>query len=154
MAQGTHWRKAINKDSPHLTVWDIEGHSPLQVTIEATSYKKVHSMKGGAGEDAEEDMLFLRFKGAKKELGIKTSNSCIIAAVVGTPYIEQWLGKKITLRTAECRGEPCIRVDAPAMFKFPKLVPRFRYTDSPKPATVAPSDPLPKGATPIEQLPI
>ena len=142
MAQGTHWRKAINKDSPHLSVWDIDGRSPFVVTIEGYSYKKVHSMKG-ATEDAEEDMLFLRFKGAKKELGIKTSNSCIIAAVVGTPYIEQWIGKKITLRTAECRGEPCIRVDAPSGFRFPKLVPRFKYTDTPVHAGVTPTDQLP-----------
>jgi hypothetical protein len=85
-------------------------------------------------------MLFLRFRGAKKELGVKTTNCVLIEKALGTPYPADWIGKTITLRTALCRGEPCIRVDAPAGTKLPKLVPRFQYTDK-----------APTGAPPEQQ---
>jgi len=133
--QKQHWRKLVNKDSPHLTVWDIEGKTPLRVTIEGHSFKRVHSMKGGENEDAQEDMLFLRFKGAKKELGVKATNCALIEKALGTPYPAEWVGKSITLRTAECRGEPCVRVDAPAGTRLPKLIPRFKYTDTARAAS-------------------
>jgi hypothetical protein len=132
-----HWRKLVNKDSPYLTVWDIEGRTPLPVTIEGHAFHKVHAIGADNDEDAQVDMLFLRFKGGKKELGVKVTNCTIIERVLGTPRPDEWVGKTITLRTAECRGEPCIRVDTPPGTKLPKLIPRFRYTDSPaaKPAT-------------------
>jgi hypothetical protein len=143
-----HWRKLVNKDSPHLTVWDIDGKSPVRVTIDGFGYKSVHSMKAGTEDGSTEDMLFLRFRGAKKELGVKTTNCVLIEKALGTPYPADWIGKTITLRTALCRGEPCIRVDAPAGTKLPKLVPRFQYTDrqpSAADARPAPARPVQTG---------
>lgn len=135
----THWRKIVSKDSPNLNVWDIEGRSPVVVTIACHEVKMVHN------EDNEpKDMLFLRFKGAKKALGINVTNATLIAAQHG-PDVEQWIGKRITLRTATCRGEDCVRVGVPAGLKLPRRLPRFRYTDNDLPNR-SEREPLPPSA--------
>ena len=122
----THWRKIVSKDAKHLNVWDIEGASPVTVTIERTASEVVH------GEDGEEKtMLFVYFKGGKKGLGLSVTNAILIEAQHGAE-IEGWIGKQVTLRTATCRGEDCVRLDAPRGFRFPKRIPKFTYTDKPK----------------------
>ena len=137
MSEKTHWRKVVSKDSPHLTVWDIEGKSPVTVTIEKTSTQDVKSFICEAGSD----MLFLHFKGAKKALGMCATNCAILEMVHGSANIEDWIGKKITLRTAVCKGEDCIRLDVPTGKKVPRRYPRFNYTDKPKQATPQPTEP-------------
>ena len=121
----THWRKIVSKDSPHLNVWDIEGRSPVVVTISGHAIEAVHNDDGSA-----KDMLFLTFKGAKKALGINVTNATLIAATLGTPNVEEWHGKQITLRTATCRGEDCVRVGVSGKVTMPKRMPKFRYTDT------------------------
>ena len=118
----THWRKLVSKDSPHLNVWDIQGHTPLTVEIESFKSEIVH------GEDGDKSMMFLTFKGAKKALGCNVTNATLIAAQHGND-VEQWTGKKIVLRCAVCRGEECVRVDVPQGTKLGKKIPKFRYTD-------------------------
>ena len=130
----THWRKVVSKDSPHLNVWDIEGHSPLSVTIESWAPEQVHDEEG-----REKTMLFLTFRGGKKALGVNVTNAHLIAQQHG-PDVDGWIGKKITLRCATCRGEPCIRVAIPAGTKMPKRLPRFTYTDTER-GGAAPSAP-------------
>lgn len=124
---GTHWRKLVSKDSPHLTVWDIEGKTPLEVTIEKTATANVQSFVCETGSD----MLFLHFKGAKKALGMCATNCAIVEMMHGAA-IEGWVGKKITLRAAVCKGEDCIRVDVPQGARVPRRYPRFTYSDKPK----------------------
>jgi hypothetical protein len=131
---GTHWRRLACADSPFLHVWDVDGRTPLTVTIEKAgpcSYK-------GDAATGEEDTpgLAVWFKGGKKPLGVKATNGQIIEAMHGKD-IEGWAGKPVTIRTATCMGEPCIRLDAPAGTKFGKRVPKFQYTDK-KPAQVTP----------------
>jgi hypothetical protein len=73
--------------------------------------------------------------GAKKALGLCATNAAIVEMAHG-PYIEAWPGKQITLRTAVCKGEDCIRLDVPAGKKVPRRYPRFSYSDT-KAAPVA-----------------
>ena len=121
----THWRKKVCKDSKHLNHWDIEDCSPVEVTIaEVTTDKVVND------QNQKEDMMFLRIKGAKKMLGVNVTNGALIEAATGTPHVEEWAGKKITLRTAVCRDEECIRVHADKGTKLPKRCPKFKYTDN------------------------
>lgn len=145
----THWRKIVSKDSPHLNVWDIDGKSPVDATMESTFSEGVRS---GEADDIK-TMLFVRFKGGKKPFGVNVTNCKIIEAMHG-PNIEEWVGKRVTLRTARCKGEPCIRINAPAGMKFGRNIPKFTYTDKPRPAgqqaaaappAEDPPDPAPDG---------
>ena len=128
MSEKTHWRKVVSKDNPHLTVWDIDGKTPLKVTIERTDTEGVKSFVS----ETETDMLFLHFRGGKKALGMCATNCAILEMATGSAAIEDWIGKKATLRTAVCKGDECIRLDVPAGKKVPRRYPRFRYTDKPK----------------------
>ena len=124
----THWRKLVSKDNPHLTVWDVEGFTPLDVVIEKTGTEQVTSFVCEEGSA----MLFLYFKGKKKALGLCATNAAIVEMVTGSSAVEDWIGKRVTLRSAVCKGEDCIRLDVPAGKKVPRRYPRFSYTDTPK----------------------
>lgn len=128
---GTHWRKLVSKDNPNLTVWDIEGKTPLAATIESTETKSVHAMGDGDEGEGVKEMLFLRFKGAKKALCLCATNASIIEQWHG-PHVEGWVGKTITLRTAVCKREPCIRIDMRDGCRLNRRFPRFSYTDAKK----------------------
>ena len=119
------WRKEVKKDSKFLYNFDIADHSPLEVEI--VGCESVESFCPGKGTKGI--MWCLKFKGAKKMLGVNVTNGNLIENVLGTSDIDGWIGKKITLRTALCsKGGPCIRVHATGA-KLPKQCPRFQYTD-------------------------
>jgi hypothetical protein len=123
-----HWRKKVSGDNPNLHVWDIEDVSPVTVTIESDSMGEVHSEDG-----ADKAMYFLHFKGGKKPLGVNAVNGTIIAAHHGNDT-DNWIGKKIQLRTATLTSGPregteCIRVAMPDGLKLPGNCHRFRFTD-------------------------
>ena len=131
------WRKEVKKDSKFLYNFDIEGKTPLEVTIEGCATEKSYcpgkSKPGrdasGNFDDGKLDMWCLKFKGAKKMLGVNVTNGNLIEHVLGTADPAKWIGKKITLRTALCsKGGPCIRVHAVGA-KLPKQCPKFQYTD-------------------------
>ena len=121
----TNWRTEVKKDSAFLYYHDIEGKTPLAVTIDG--YERHPAYCPGKGEEGE--LWCLKFKGATKQLGINVTNGTLIEHLHG-PDVEGWVGKAIVLRVAECRGEKCIRVHAPGC-KFPPQVPKFRYLDNP-----------------------
>ena len=119
------WRKEVKKDSKFLYNFDIEDHSPL--TVEIVGCESVESFCPGKKEKG--DMFCLKFKGAKKMLGINVTNGNLIEHVLKAKDPQEWIGKKITLRTANCsKGGPCIRVHAVGA-RLPKQCPQFRYTD-------------------------
>ena len=122
------WRKEVKHDSKFLFHFDIQGISP--VTLEIIGYESAEAFCPGKGEKGS--LWCLKFKGATKMLGINVTNGNLIEALHGAD-IEGWIGKRITLRTAECKGEKCIRVDAQGA-SLPKVCPRFKYTDKVKPA--------------------
>jgi len=137
-----HWRKVVSKDSKHLSHWDLEGVSPLKVAISAMDEGEVYSQEDGTGV-----MLFAHFKGAKKALGLCATNCAIIEAITGTSDYTKWVGAKVTLRCAECKGTLCVRIESPQGHKLDRRYPKFRYTDSaasrgkPANATPPPAEP-------------
>jgi len=123
------WRKEVKKDSPFLYHFDIEGISPLEVEIEG--WESIEAYCPGRNEKG---MLWcLKFKKAKKALGVTVTNGNLIESLYGSDK-DQWKGKKIILRVAECEGEKCIRVHAPGA-KLPRQCKRFKYIDSEPNAT-------------------
>lgn len=127
----TDWRKEVKNDSEFLYYFDIEGKSPVTVTIEG--YVSAKAYCPGKSKDGEKTNLWcLKFKGAVKMLGINVTNGNLIEHLHGSD-IEGWVGKKITLRVAELtggrdRGTKCIRVDAPGA-QLPKQCTKFKYLD-------------------------
>ena len=121
----SHWRSHVDADSPHLRFHDLEGKSPLKVTIESYGDEEVYE----PNEKVKGSMLFLKFKGGDKKLGICATNGCIIEKVTGESDVDGWIGKEIVLRTAICKGEPCVRVDVPKGTRMPGRFPKFTYTD-------------------------
>jgi hypothetical protein len=120
----TSWRKDVYADSEWLHHWDIEGSSPIAVTIEGYAHKEAFN----PGTKEKGVLWALSFKGAQKALGINVTNGELIEQHLGEDR-NAWIGQQITLRTAVCKGEKCIRVDAMKGAKLPSKCPRFEYTD-------------------------
>ena len=117
------WRKEVNQESTFLHYYDIADKSPVTVTIDGFDREDAYC----PGENKAGSLWCVRFKGASKMLGLNVTNGNLIEHLHGADP-EKWVGKKITLRVAECKGEKCIRVDAPGA-KLPKACPRFKYID-------------------------
>ena len=148
------WRKEVKKDSPFLYHYDIEGKTPLAVTITGSIRHEAYC----PGKNEQGTLWCLSFKGAKKVFGVNVTNGNLIESLHGSDP-EKWVGKQIILRVAECDGDKCIRVHAPGA-KLPKQCKRFRYMDADpdkagtRPAktgqTAAPADPVPTGPSAAE----
>ena len=119
------WRKDVKQDSPFLYYFDIEGKTPVEVVIDG--WESAEAYCPGKGK---EGMLWcLKFRGSKsgKMLGVNITNGNLIESLHGSDK-DKWIGKAITLRVAECKGEKCIRIHAPGA-KLPVQCPRFKYLD-------------------------
>ena len=119
------WRREVKKDSPFLYHFDIEDNSPVECEI--AGYERMEAYCPGKGEKGT--LWCLKFRGAKKMLGINVTNGNLIEHVLGTADKEKWVGKRIILRVAECAGDKCIRIHAPGA-KLPKQCKRFEYLDA------------------------
>ena len=119
-----HWKRYVKKDSKFLSHCDITDRSPLQVKIEGVCMQVAHNPE----DHTDSELLCLKLAG-EKPFGLNNTNGLIIEKTLGTPEVTEWTGKSITLRTATCRGDECIRVDAPKGIKFPAHYPFFKYTD-------------------------
>ena len=120
-----HWRRAVSKDSPYLHYWDIMEMSPIKVTTTKWDYQIV---KGRDGKQKE--LCFIHFKELTKPLGLCVTNGYILSMWFGED-IDQWMGKQITLRHAQCRGTDCIRIQQPDGAKIPDdaNLPKFTWMD-------------------------
>ena len=118
------WRKEVKTDSPFLYHYDIEGLTPLAVTIERFEHIEAFC----PGKKAKGMLWCLHFKGGKKALGVNVTNGNLIESMHG-PDPAGWVGKRIVLRIAECDGDKCIRIHAPGC-KLPAQCKKFRYLDA------------------------
>jgi len=121
----SHWKANVKKGGKFLFHYDIEGHSP--VTLAVTGYEHIDAYNPGT--NTTDSLWCLGFKGTDKRFGVNVTNGHLIEGHHGSNP-DGWIGKKITLRTAECKGEPCIRVAAKDGAKLPSKLPRFKYTDA------------------------
>lgn len=85
-----HWRKMIDTD--YIGSHDFQPNQEIIVKIESV---KVENVKNGEGKF--EDMRICRFIGGKKPLILNKTNAKAIAKSLGSPYVEDWVGKAITL---------------------------------------------------------
>jgi len=124
----TDWRKEVKHDSPFLYYFDIEEKSPVTVVIEGWDTAEAFC----PGKGTQGLLWCLKFKGASKMLGVNVTNGNLIESLHGADK-DKWIGKKIVLRVAKCKGVKCIRVHAPGA-KLPMQCPRFEFLDEMKAA--------------------
>lgn len=100
--------------SKFLKAEDLRGRK-VEVKIKNVEMEKI-------GDDYKP---VLYFSGKDKSLTLNKTNSLMIAKIVGTDEMDEWIGKRIVLRpdVTTYQGKPtdCIRVEAPAAASPPAL---------------------------------
>jgi len=91
----THWKQLANLN--YLGAYSIES-GDLVVTIKSVSKQMV---KGPEGRD--EECIVATLDGQKPMILNKT-NCKTISKLFGTPYIEEWSGKKVSLYVAKVKA--------------------------------------------------
>ena len=140
----THFKKLINPDYlGAYSLMDGEVHE-LNVVIQKVENKAI------TGADGKEETCTVATLKDQKPMILNVTNQKAIAKALGTPYIEQWYGKTVTLYVAKVRafGETveALRVRD----KAPK-VERERLTpDSPKWAAAVVA--VKAGTTSVDQI--
>jgi hypothetical protein len=112
----THWKQLV--DPRYIGAYALPNGNDLTVTIELVQLEEV-TMMGGKKED--HSIMYLK---GQKPMILNATNSKSIHKLYG-PYIEDWVGKQITLyaSTAKLGGElvECLRIrpSIPAREKKP-----------------------------------
>lgn len=106
MKELTHWKQLINPD--YIGAYSLEKGKDLTVTILSVGREIV---KGKDGKT--EECTVAKLKGQKPFI-INRTNAKTITKIYGTPYIEEWVGKQITLyaTVTKVAGEEveCLRI--------------------------------------------
>ena len=85
----THWKKLTNPN--YIGSYTVEPGKELIVEIKNVSVQKVQTGDGQTEEKVVADLV------GQKPMVLNKTNMELITEVLGTPYIENWVGKKITL---------------------------------------------------------
>ena len=86
----THWRKLTNPN--YLGSWSFQPGEEKTVTIKEVKQEIVKNQNGS------EECTVVHFVEDEKPLILNKTNGEMIAKVWGTPYIDDWPGKKIILK--------------------------------------------------------
>lgn len=86
----THWKKLTSPN--FLGSWDFQPGEEKTVTIREVKREIVQNQNGS------EECTVAYFAEAVKPLILNKTNAGMIAKVWGTPFIEDWPGKKIALK--------------------------------------------------------
>lgn len=86
----THWKKMTNTN--YLGSWDLDGRDMI-VRITEVRKEMIQNAQG------REEKAVAYLDGGLKPLILNTTNLKAIAKALGSPYIEDWSGRKIQLYT-------------------------------------------------------
>ena len=116
MKTKTHWKQLINPD--YLGAYSLPNGQDMTVQIEEVKRLMV---KGAGGREDECTVAMIK---DNKPFILNSTNSRMIQTIYGTPYVEEWKGKEITLYAAitSLKGETveCLRI-RPTTAKKPVL---------------------------------
>lgn len=102
----THWKKLVNPD--YIGAYSLEEGKDLVVQIGEVKRVMVTSTGGKQEECTVAELV------GQKPFIINVTNAKAITQVVGSPYIEDWKGQKISLyiSTTKLKGDmvECLRV--------------------------------------------
>ncbi len=103
----THWKQY--QDDNTLGAWIFEQDKDIIATIKDVKYE---DFVGADKKKGKKRICY--FKEFEKPMVLNSTNSATISAIYNTPYMEQWVGKKIQLYKDKIRafGEDreCIRI--------------------------------------------
>lgn len=88
----THWKKYNNPD--YLGAYAFQPGEEKTVTIKEVKRETVFNPSGSG----KEECTVAHFKENEKPLILNVTNCKTIAKVWGTPYVEDWAGRKIILK--------------------------------------------------------
>lgn len=117
----TNWKKLANKD--YLGSWDIEQGSDLILTIAQIEQKQVKNPQG-----KDEEVIVAEWYENYKPMILNVTNCKAIAKAHNSEYIEDWIGKRVSLFTTmvSAFGDTTeairIRPYAPRVEKKPDIV--------------------------------
>ncbi|MEP7198024.1 MAG: hypothetical protein ABI851_16010 [Saprospiraceae bacterium] len=102
----THWKKLQNPN--YLGAYSLNEGQDL--IVEIVDIKR-EAVKGEGGKSDECTIAYLK---DAKPMILNATNQKMITKIYGTPYVEEWVGKKITLyvSSTNLRGEKveCLRI--------------------------------------------
>lgn len=108
MATFTHWKKLVNPD--YIGAYALPKGEDLTLTI-ANVVREI--VKGTGGKKEECTVIHWAEKNVKPFI-LNRTNAKTIQKIYGTPYIEEWKGKRITLYASMTRlaGDDveCLRI--------------------------------------------
>lgn len=107
MAELTHWKKYDNPD--YLGAYSLQpGEEPIY-TIKRVTHEVV---KGEGGK--KDECRIAHFQEKAKPMILNATNCKIITRLYGTPFVEEWAGKRIQIysTTTKLAGEEveCLRI--------------------------------------------
>jgi hypothetical protein len=115
----THWKTFVNP--LYIGAYTLEGKD---LTVKITAVKR-EMVKGEGGKEETCTVAYLE---GQKPFIVNRTNAKTITRVTGSPYIEDWIGKSVTLfpTTTKVAGDvvECLRVRA--------TVPALPKTDNTK----------------------
>lgn len=94
----THWKKLHNPN--YLGAYELMPGQELTLTIAKVQEELVI---GADGKKENCSVMHFCEKGVKPMI-LNVTNSKTIAKLYGTPYVEDWAGKKITIYSAEVKA--------------------------------------------------
>lgn len=124
----THWRKLHNPD--HFGAYVFEEGQDLTVKIISVEKKLVNNSEG-----KKEEHSVAELEGQKPWI-LNVTNQKKITKILGTPYVEEWAGKSITLYVTKIRafGESVeavrVRTQLPTAPQLPELKPGVEKWES------------------------
>ncbi|MEI6190492.1 MAG: hypothetical protein WCP61_08735 [Chitinophagia bacterium] len=93
----THWKKLTNPK--YVGSHDLLPGQELQITFDKVVKEMVKNV------DGKEEMCVVAYmKGAHKPLIMNKTNMKIVTKVLNTPYIEEWIGKSVTIYSAKVKA--------------------------------------------------
>jgi len=119
METKTHWKKLENPD--YIGAYSLEENKDLTVKIIDVKREQI---TGQGGKKEECTVAYLE---NQKPFILNRTNMKMIQKIHGTPYIQDWIGKSITLYTAKIKafGEDnveCLRIRKQVP-QLPELLP-------------------------------
>lgn len=93
----THWKKLTNPN--YIGAYDLQPGQEVKITIKSVAKELV---KGSDGK--EESCIVAKLEGTQKPMILNKTNCRIISANLNTPYIEEWVGKSITIYAAKIKA--------------------------------------------------
>lgn len=95
----THWKKLRNPK--YLGEWDFQPGQELTVTFKSVVREKTFN----PNTQKEDEVTVAYFNEGKKGLIMNVTNSKLVSEIVDSPFIDDWIGHKITLIVVKTRAK-------------------------------------------------